>query len=181
MMDAPLPIDAVLDELRTHLAARTSAVLVAPPGAGKTTRVPLALMEEGWLQGRRILVLEPRRIAARAAAERMAWSLSEPVGERIGLRARMISKCGPRTRIEVVTEGVFTRMILDDLELSGVGAVLCRTGARPIARSSLRSRRTVSRMRRSSRHAAATKMPSTMALVTFQAVASVRVMLPMSL
>ena len=124
MMDAPLPIDAVLDELRTHLAARTSAVLVAPPGAGKTTRVPLALMEEGWLQGRRILVLEPRRIAARAAAERMAWSLSEPVGERIGLRARMISKCGPRTRIEVVTEGVFTRMILDDLELSGVGAVL---------------------------------------------------------
>ena len=120
----PLPIDAVLDELRTTLAARTSAVLVAPPGAGKTTRVPLALMDEGWLQGRKILVLEPRRIAARAAAERMAHSLSEAVGERIGLRARMVSKSGPKTRIEVVTEGVFTRMILDDPELSGIGAVL---------------------------------------------------------
>ena len=120
----PLPIDAILDELRTALAACTSAVLVAPPGAGKTTRVPLALMNESWLQGRKILVLEPRRIAARAAAERMAHSLSEAVGERIGLRARMVSKSGPKTRIEVVTEGVFTRMILDDPELSGVGAVL---------------------------------------------------------
>ncbi len=121
---APLPIDAVLDEVRAALAVRTSAVLVAPPGAGKTTRVPLALMEEGWLQGRKILVLEPRRIAARAAAERMAQSLSEAVGERIGLRARLVSKAGPRTRIEVVTEGVFTRMILDDPELGGIGAVL---------------------------------------------------------
>ena len=121
---APLPIDAVLDELRTTLAGRASAVLVAPPGAGKTTRVPLALMDEAWLQGRKILVLEPRRIAARAAAERMAHSLSEAVGERIGLRARMVSKSGPKTRIEVVTEGVFTRMILDDPELSGIGAVL---------------------------------------------------------
>jgi ATP-dependent helicase HrpB len=120
----PLPIDAVLDELRNVLAAHTSAVLVAPPGAGKTTRVPLALMDESWLQGRKILVLEPRRIAARAAAERMAHSLSEPVGERIGLRARMVSKSGPKTRIEIVTEGVFTRMILDDPELSGIGAVL---------------------------------------------------------
>src|ERR1700704_1428453 len=120
----PLPIDAILHELRTALAARTSAVLVAPPGAGKTTRVPLALMDESWLQGRSILVLEPRRIAARAAAERMAHSLSEAVGGRIGLRARMVSKSGPKTRIEIVTEGVFTRMILDDPELSGVGAVL---------------------------------------------------------
>jgi ATP-dependent helicase HrpB len=120
----PLPIDAVLDGVRGALAARTSAVLVAPPGAGKTTRVPLALMEETWLQDRKILVLEPRRIAARAAAERMAQSLSESVGERIGLRARMVSKSGPRTRIEVVTEGVFTRMILDDPELTGIGAVL---------------------------------------------------------
>ncbi len=120
----PLPIDAVLDELRNALTARPSAVLVAPPGAGKTTRVPLALMDEGWLQGRKILVLEPRRIAARAAAERMAHSLSDAVGERIGLRARMVSKSGPKTRIEVVTEGVFTRMILDDPELSGIGAVL---------------------------------------------------------
>jgi ATP-dependent helicase HrpB len=120
----PLPIDVILDELRTALAACASAVLVAPPGAGKTTRVPLALMNESWLRGRKILVLEPRRIAARAAAERMAHSLSEAVGERIGLRARMVSKSGPKTRIEVVTEGVFTRMILDDPELSGIGAVL---------------------------------------------------------
>jgi ATP-dependent helicase HrpB len=120
----PLPIDAILKELRDTLAAGTSAVLVAPPGAGKTTRVPLALMDEGWLQGRKILMLEPRRIAARAAAERMAQSLSEGVGERIGLRARMVSKSGPKTRIEVVTEGVFTRMILDDPELSAAGAVL---------------------------------------------------------
>jgi len=120
----PLPIDDVLDELRTALAARTSAVLVAPPGAGKTTRVPLALMDESWLRGRKILVLEPRRIAARAAAERMAHTLSEAVGERIGLRARMVSKSGPKTRIEIVTEGVFTRMILDDPALSSIGAVL---------------------------------------------------------
>ena len=120
----PLPIDAVLDELSTTLAAHTSAVLVAPPGAGKTTRVPLALMDESWLRGRKILVLEPRRIAARAAAERMAQTLSEAVGERIGLRARMVSKSGPKTRVEIVTEGVFTRMILDDPALSGIGAVL---------------------------------------------------------
>jgi ATP-dependent RNA helicase HrpB len=120
----PLPIDTVLDELRTSLAARTSTVLVAPPGAGKTTRVPLALMDESWLHGRKILVLEPRRIAARAAAARMSHSFSEVVGERIGLRARLVSKSGPKTRIEVVTEGVFTRMILDDPELSGIGAVL---------------------------------------------------------
>ena len=120
----PLPIDAVLNELRAAVAVHASAVLVAPPGAGKTTRVPLALMDESWLQGRKILVLEPRRIAARAAAERMAHSLSEGVGECIGLRARMLSKSGRKTRIEVVTEGVFTRMILDDPELAGVGAVL---------------------------------------------------------
>ena len=120
----PLPIDAILDEVRKTLAACASAVLVAPPGAGKTTRVPLALMNESWLRGRKILVLEPRRIAARAASERMAHSLSEAVGERIGLRARMVSKSGPKTRIEVVTEGVFTRMILNDPELSGIGAVL---------------------------------------------------------
>jgi ATP-dependent helicase HrpB len=120
----PLPIDAVLDELSMTLAARTSAVLVAPPGAGKTTRIPLALMDESWLRGQKILVLEPRRIAARAAAERMAHTLSEAVGERIGLRARMVSKSGPKTRVEIVTEGVFTRMILDDPALSGIGAVL---------------------------------------------------------
>ena len=119
-----LPIDAVLDDLRVALAGHGAAVLVAPPGAGKTTRVPLALLDEPWLAGARILVLEPRRIAARAAAERMARTLGERVGDTIGLRARLSSKVGPAGRIEVVTEGVFTRMILDDPGLDGVGAVL---------------------------------------------------------
>ena len=122
--DTPLPIDTVLGELGSALATGTAAVLVAPPGAGKTTRVPLALLDAGWLGSRKILVLEPRRLAARAAAERMARTLGEAVGETIGLRARLSSKVGPRARIEVVTEGVFTRMILDDPELEGVGAVL---------------------------------------------------------
>jgi ATP-dependent helicase HrpB len=122
--DTPLPIDAVLGELAAALDAHPSAVLVAPPGAGKTTRVPLALLDFGWLSGRRILVLEPRRLAARGAAERMAATLGERVGQRIGLRARLATKVGPASRVEVVTEGVFTRMILDDPELAGVGAVL---------------------------------------------------------
>ncbi|HZA02763.1 MAG TPA: ATP-dependent helicase HrpB, partial [Hyphomicrobiaceae bacterium] len=108
----PLPIDDVLDALSAALAAHPCAVLVAPPGAGKTTRVPLALLGEPWLEGEKILVLEPRRLAARAAAERMARTLGETVGERIGLRARLARKVGPRARIEVITEGVFTRMIL---------------------------------------------------------------------
>jgi ATP-dependent helicase HrpB len=129
-----LPIDAVLHELRTALTAGPAAVLVAPPGAGKTTRVPLALMDESWLEGRKILVLEPRRIAARAAAARMAHFLSEAIGERIGLRARMVSKSGPQTRIEVVTEGVFTRMILDDPELSGIRRGAVRRVSRALAR-----------------------------------------------
>src|SRR5215475_1416107 len=120
----PLPIDDALPELRSALATHASAVLVAPPGAGKTTRVPLALMEEVWLEGRRILVLESRRIAARAAAQRMAHSLSEGIGERIGLRTRMVSNTGPKVRIEVVTEGVFSRKILADPELTGISAVL---------------------------------------------------------
>ena len=120
----PLPIDAALPALREALAARTAAVLVAPPGAGKTTRVPLALLAEPWLTERKIVVLEPRRLAARGAAERMARTLGEAVGETVGLRVRLGSKISTRTRIEVVTEGVFTRMILDDPELAGVGAVL---------------------------------------------------------
>lgn len=122
--DTPLPIDEVLDRLRAAMRGQSSAVLVAPPGAGKTTRVPLALLEEPWLHGAKILVLEPRRIAARGAAERMAKTLGEKVGDLVGLRARMVSKSGPKTRIEVVTEGVFTRMILEDPALEGVGAVL---------------------------------------------------------
>jgi ATP-dependent helicase HrpB len=120
----PLPIDAVLDELHAALASGSSAVLVAPPGAGKTTRVPLALMDEPWTKGGKLLVLEPRRLAARGAAERMAQTLGEKVGERVGLKARLATRVGPRTRIEVVTEGVFTRQILDDPSLEGVAAVL---------------------------------------------------------
>src|SRR5689334_16109163 len=120
----PLPIDEVLPELQATLARRTSVVLVAPPGAGKTTRVPLALLAAPWLADRRILVLEPRRIAARAAAEHMAHLLGEQVGEIVGLRARLATKVGPKTRIEVITEGVFTRLIIDDPSLESVGAVL---------------------------------------------------------
>lgn len=120
----PLPIDAELPQLKSALEGNTAAVLVAPPGAGKTTRVPLALVNADWLAGRKILVLEPRRLAARAAAERMARTLGEPLGQTIGLRARLNSVVGPRTRIEVVTEGVFTRMILDDPGIDDVGAVL---------------------------------------------------------
>jgi ATP-dependent helicase HrpB len=119
-----LPIEHVLPEIGAALADGTAAVLVAPPGAGKTTRVPLALLDAPWLAGRKILVLEPRRLAARAAAERMAFLLGEKVGARVGLRARLDTRVGPQTRIEVITEGVFTRLILADPELSGVGAVL---------------------------------------------------------
>ncbi len=99
-------------------------MLVAPPGAGKTTRVPLVLLDEPWAQDKKILVLEPRRLAARAAAARMAATLGEQVGETVGLRVRFGSKISKRTRIEVVTEGVFTRLILDDPSLDGVAAVL---------------------------------------------------------
>jgi ATP-dependent helicase HrpB len=120
----PLPIDAVLDELARTLAGHNAAVLVAPPGAGKTTRVPLALLDEPWARAKKIIVLEPRRIAARASAERMAQTLGERVGETVGYRVRFGSKVSQKTRIEVVTEGIFSRQILDDPELSGVAAVL---------------------------------------------------------
>jgi len=120
----PLPIDDVLPEIARALALRTRAVLVAPPGAGKTTRVPLALLDEDFARAGRILVLEPRRLAARAAAERMAATLGQRVGETVGLRVRLQSLVSAATRIEVVTEGVFARMIVDDPELSGVSAVL---------------------------------------------------------
>src|SRR6195256_3109676 len=122
--DTPLPIDAVLDELSRALENRNAAVLVAPPGAGKTTRVPLALLDEPWVGLKKIIVLEPRRIAARASAERMAKTLGERVGDTVGYRVRFGSKVSRLTRIEVVTEGIFSRQILDDPELSGVAAVL---------------------------------------------------------
>ncbi|MCG6205769.1 ATP-dependent helicase HrpB [Rhodopseudomonas sp. HC1] len=122
--DTPLPIDDALGDLAAALTAGSTAVLVAPPGAGKTTRVPLALLDAPWLLGRKIIVLEPRRIAARASAERMAKTLGQKAGETVGYRVRFGSKVSRATRIEVVTEGIFTRQILDDPELSGVGAVL---------------------------------------------------------
>ncbi|WP_316239322.1 ATP-dependent helicase HrpB [Bradyrhizobium sp. SZCCHNR1015] len=122
--DTPLPIDAVLDELSGTLERSNTAVLVAPPGAGKTTRVPLALRDAPWIGTKKIIVLEPRRIAARASAERMAKSLGERVGDTVGYRVRFGSKVSRATRIEVVTEGIFTRHILDDPELTGVAAVL---------------------------------------------------------
>ncbi|EKS33583.1 ATP-dependent helicase HrpB [Afipia clevelandensis] len=120
----PLPIDAVLDDLTAALARSSTAVLVAPPGAGKTTRVPLALLDAEWTAKKKIIVLEPRRIAARAAAERMAQTLGEKVGDTVGYRVRFGSKVSRATRIEVVTEGIFTRQILDDPELNGIAAVL---------------------------------------------------------
>ncbi len=122
---SPLPIDAALPDLTAALRTNTAAVLVAPPGAGKTTRVPLVLAREDWAQkARRILVLEPRRLAARAAADRMAQTLGERVGDTVGLRVRFGSKISSLTRIEIITEGIFTRLILDDPMLDGVAAVI---------------------------------------------------------
>ena len=119
-----LPIDEVLPALRLALAERHEAVLEAPPGAGKTTRVPLALLNEPWLAGQKILMLEPRRLAARAAAERLASELGEKVGETVGYRIRLDSKVGPNTRIEVVTEGILTRRLQHDPSLEGVGLLI---------------------------------------------------------
>ncbi len=122
-MTFTLPIHAALPELLAATKRAGQAVLQAPPGAGKTTVVPLALLDSGQVQGR-ILMLEPRRLAARAAAERMAETLGEPVGKTVGYRIRGETKTGPETRIEVVTEGILTRMIQSDSELPGIGAVL---------------------------------------------------------
>ncbi|RSK39397.1 ATP-dependent helicase HrpB, partial [Rhodovulum iodosum] len=118
-----LPIDSALPGLIAALGDAGRAVLQAPPGAGKTTRVPLALLDAGLARGR-IVMLEPRRLAARAAAERMAETLGEKVGQTVGYRIRGEAKTGKATRIEVVTEGILTRMIQSDPELSGVGAVI---------------------------------------------------------
>src|SRR3954463_15011292 len=122
--DTPLPIDAVLDDLARALAENNAAVLVAAPGAGKTTRVPLVLLDAPWARNKKIIVLEPRRIAARASAERMAKTLGERAGDTVGYRVRFGSKVSRATRIEVVTEGIFSRQILDDPELKGVAAGL---------------------------------------------------------
>src|SRR5690606_11754133 len=119
-----LPVDAVLPELCARLRAGRNAVLVAPPGAGKSTVVPPALLGEPWAAGKRLLLLEPRRLAARAVAARMAASLRERPGETVGYRMRLDTKVGPRTRLEVVTEGILTRMLQEDPTLEGVAAVI---------------------------------------------------------
>nr|WP_255561813.1 ATP-dependent helicase HrpB [Pseudohoeflea sp. DP4N28-3] len=120
---ADLPISSALPDMRSALAGETAAVLAAPPGAGKTTLVPLDLLEESWCTGR-ILLIEPRRLAARAAARRMAAMRGEEVGATVGYRMRLDTRTSDATRIEVVTEGVFTRMALDDPELAGYSCVL---------------------------------------------------------
>ena len=119
-----LPVAEALPALRAALAASGQAVLAAPPGSGKTTLVPLALLDEPWLAGKRILMLEPRRIAARASAARMAWLLGERVGETVGYQIRFEKKVSAATRIEVITEGLLTRRLQADPELPGVGLVI---------------------------------------------------------
>ena len=143
----PLPIDPALPELTSALRAAHAAVLVAPPGAGKTTRVPLVLAAEPWAAGKKLIVLEPRRLAARAAAARMAATLDERVGETVGFRVRFGSKVSATTRIEVVTEGVFTRLILEipRSTASPRSYSTSSTSARSMPISAWRSRATCSR------------------------------------
>ena len=119
-----LPIDEILPALRSVLRTQRNAVVEAPPGAGKSTVVPIALLDEPWLRGGKIVMLEPRRLATRAVATRMATTLGESPGETVGYRMRLETRVGKRTRIEVVTEGVFTRMLQSDPALEGVAAVL---------------------------------------------------------
>jgi ATP-dependent helicase HrpB len=119
-----LPVEAILDDLSAALERTNTAVLSAPPGAGKTTLAPLALLGAPWRGDRRIIMLSPRRITARAGAARIASLLGEEVGRTVGYRVRLESRVSAATRIEVVTEGVFKRMILDDPALAGVGAVI---------------------------------------------------------
>ncbi|MCP9449631.1 MAG: ATP-dependent helicase HrpB, partial [Nitrospira sp.] len=119
-----LPIEEVLAPLRETLSRGPAALVVAPPGAGKSTRVPLALLDESWMSGQKLLMLEPRRLATRAVAQRMASLLGERVGDTVGYRMRFDTRVGPRTRIEVVTEGVLTRLLQSSPDLRGYAAVL---------------------------------------------------------
>ncbi len=122
--DTGLPIESVIPDVRAALDRHRRAVLTAEPGAGKTTVVPLRLLDEPWLAGRRIVMLEPRRLAARASAARMASLLGERVGETVGVTTRDDRRVGPTTRIEVVTEGILTRRLQRDPELEGCGLVI---------------------------------------------------------
>jgi len=124
MRESGLPIDSVLPELRAALDAHANVVLQAPPGAGKSTVVPLALLDERWARGKRLIMLEPRRLAARAVAQRMAQTLRESVGQTVGYRMRLDTRVSRDTRVEVVTEGVLTRMLQSDPALEGVAAVI---------------------------------------------------------
>jgi ATP-dependent helicase HrpB len=124
MRESGLPIDSVLPELRAALDAHANVVLQAPPGAGKSTVVPLALLGERWARGKRLIMLEPRRLAARAVAQRMAQTLRESVGQTVGYRMRLDTRVSRDTRIEVVTEGVLTRMLQSDPALEGVAALI---------------------------------------------------------
>ncbi len=123
-METSLPISKVIPELRQTLQARTTAILSAPTGSGKTTALPIALMEESWLQGKKIILLEPRRLAARLAATFMAAGLGEEVGERVGYQVRFDRRISAATRIEVITNGLFIRRLQDDPELGDVGLVI---------------------------------------------------------
>src|SRR3989339_1056433 len=123
-MMTPLPIEAHLPDIRKALEKRRCAVVQAPPGAGKTTRVSLALLSEPWLKGKKIILLEPRRLAAVTCARHMASLLGEKIGETVGYRIRLDRKIGPRTRIEVVTEGIFTRKIQADPSLEDTALVI---------------------------------------------------------
>ncbi|MEP6548026.1 MAG: ATP-dependent helicase HrpB [Gammaproteobacteria bacterium] len=119
-----LPINEALPALARALSSRRSVLLEAPPGAGKSTIVPLSLLDSPWLNKQKILMLEPRRIAARAVAGRMAFLLGEPVGRSVGFRTRMQTRVSRETRIEVVTEGILTRMLQEDSSLAGIGCVI---------------------------------------------------------
>ena len=122
--DTKLPVIDILEVLKSTLNRHHETILQAPPGAGKTTLVPLALADEPWLANKKILMLEPRRIAARSAAHRMADLLQEPVGQTVGYRMRLDTRISSRTKIEVITEGVLTRMLQEDPSLDEVGLVI---------------------------------------------------------
>ena len=109
-----LPVREAIPEVKKHLESASTLIVKAPTGAGKSTLLPLALLEEEWLQGQKILMLEPRRLAAKTIAKRMADLLGEPVGESVGYRIRFDNKVGKNTRLEVLTEGILTRMLHDD-------------------------------------------------------------------